>query len=185
MTWSASRSLLTDFNGECKVSDIKFKSGDLVYCPMATNEILTVSDKGNVAYEGIDGEISTIGVYYDGKYSSQHHNLAIFPATLEWHQKLVKVYPNLQEPMSVKDIIKHLLDEGNAGVLCWVSDHVKFPNSDKNSSFAHSVTVITGIDADEYFMSYDSHAWKYATPIMKIETFDARIVGIVVDKTGN
>ena len=158
------------------MSDIKFKPGDLVYCPMATNEILTVSDKLNVAYEGIDGEISTIGVYYDGKYSSQHHNLAIFPATLEWHQKLVKVYPNLQEPMSVKDIIKHLLDEGNAGVLCWVSGHDEFPNSD------NSVTVIIGIDVDEYFMSYDSHVWKYATPIMKIETFDARIV---VDKTGN
>lgn len=171
MTWSASR----DIQGECKVSDIKFKPGDLVYCPMAVNEILTVSDKLNVAYEGIDGEISTIGVYYDGKYSRKHHNLAIFPATLEWHQKLVKVWPNLEEPMSVKDIIKHLLDEGNAGVLCWVSDHDEFPNSD------NSVTVIIGV-VDEYFMSYDSHVWEYATPIMKIETFDARIV---VDKTGN
>ena len=157
---------------------IKFKSGDLVWCPMATNEILTVSDKLNVAYEGIDGEISTIGVYHDGKYSSQHHNLAIFPATLEWYQKLVKVYPNLQKPMPVKDIINHLLDEGNVGVFCWVSDHNEFPNSDD------SVTVITRIDDDEYpFMSYQSHVWKYATPIVKIETFDARIV--VDHKTGN
>ena len=158
------------------MSDIKFKDGDLVYCPMATNEILTVSDKRNVAYEGTDGEISTIGVYYDGKYSSQHHNLAIFPATQEWYEKLVNVYPNLEEPMPAKDIIKHLLDEGNAGVLCWVSDQDEFPNSD------NSFTIITGITVDEYFISHDSHVWGHATPIMKIETFDARIV---VAKTGN
>jgi hypothetical protein len=168
--------LQVTFNGECKVSDIKFKDGDLVYCPMATNEILTVSDKRNVAYEGTDGEISTIGVYYDGKYSRQHHNLAIFPATQEWYEKLVHVYPNLEEPMQVKDIIKHLLDEGNAGVLCWVSDQDEFPNSD------NSVAVITRITIDEYFISHDSHVWGHATPIMKIETFDARIT---VAKTGN
>ena len=162
------------------MSDIKFKftAGDLVYCPMATNEILTVSDKRNVAYKGTDGDISTIGVYYDGKYFKQHHNLGIFPATQEWHEKLVHVYPNLEAPMPAKDIIKHLLDEGNAGVLCWVSDQNEFPNSD-NSNI---VTVITGITVDGYFISYDSDVWRHATPIMKIETLDARIV---VAKTGN
>ena len=143
---------------------------------MATNEILTVSDKCNVAYLGTDGEISTIGVYYDGKYFKQHHNLGIFPATQEWYEKLVHVYPNLEEPMPVKDIIKHLLDEGNAGVLCWVSDQDEFPNSD--NSFA----IITGITVDEYFVSHDSNVWGHATPIMKIETLDARIA---VAKTGN
>ena len=158
------------------MSDIKFKDGDLVYCPMATNEILTVSDKRNVAYEGTDGEISTIGVYYDGKYSSQHHNLAIFPATQEWYEKLVRVYPNLEAPPPPKkssmDVIKAMLDDGYYRIPCYVSVINEEPNDEM------CIDLLFDID-DSGSSSTPCRCvggkWKYARP------FDVKTGRVIVD----
>ena len=97
------------------MSDFNFKQGDLVYCPMATNEVLKVTPSLNIRYKDTTGYIMSIGVYGDGKWTDTHHNPAIFPATQEWYDKLIHIYPNLEKPpvkKTPREIIQALLDDG-------------------------------------------------------------------------
>lgn len=106
------------------MSEFNFKKGDWVYCPMTTNKVMQVSSRLNIQYQGIDGTNNTIGVYRGGKWSKQHHNPVIFPATQEWYEKLVPIYPDLEPPPKRKDpkqVIQAMLDDGwkNVPVIYW------------------------------------------------------------------
>lgn len=155
------------------MSDFNFKAGDLVYCPMATNEVLKVAPSLNIRYKDATGYIMTIGVYDNGKWTDTHHNPAIFPATQEWYDKLVHVYPNLEKPLvkkTPKDIIQAMLDDGKAGVVCYVSDDNPQPPKGINK------VLITAIKNDTKYMfrSYDN-CFRYAVP------FDLDTGKIIVD----
>lgn len=159
------------------MSDFNIKAGDFVYCPMATNEVLRVTPSSRVKYETTDGYISQIDVPEDGKWIDAHHNPAIFPATEEWYERLSHVYPNLEKPpikKSSKEIIQALLDDGNEGVLCWVSDNSIEPTSD---NFAGVI-----VKAGEFYVDYDKNIWAHAIPITPIKSLNQTIIDYVDGK---
>lgn len=155
------------------MNDFNFKVGDLVYCPMATNEVLKVTPSLNIRYKDTTGYICRISVYDNGKWTDTHHNPAIFPATQEWYDKLVRAYPNLEKPpkrKTPKEIIQAMLDDGKAGVVCYVSDKDSQPLRSINKEL---ITVIDN-NAEHMFCSY-SNCFRYAAP------FDLDTGKIIVD----
>ena len=85
------------------MSDFKLKDGDKVYIPSACRTVQTV-----VAVAGTN--LVKVGGYtiYDTGYGfcatvPPAGELA-FPATQEWYDKLVTVYPNLEKPPARKDL---------------------------------------------------------------------------------
>lgn len=111
------------------MSEFNFKAGDKVYYPSATNKVLTVSSDMRVWYLGIDAgsanDLTNTNFRPNGRLYTQHHNPAIFPATQEWYDKLVHVYPDLEKPpvkKDPKDIIQAMLDNGWRCVPCILGD---------------------------------------------------------------
>lgn len=156
------------------MSKFNFKEGDKVYCPTVTNKIVVVNSKLNIQYIGSTGDKNAIVVYRNGKWSDHHHNPIVFPATQEWYDRLSHVYPNLEKPpikKSSKEVIQALLDDGNAGVVCWVSDSTVEPTSDNYSA------IITGID--NAYTEHNTISWIYATPIMPIKSLNQIITDYV------
>lgn len=86
------------------MTDFKFKEGDRVYFPAATNKVLQMSSDFIVSYLDTDGDNHNVGIKSGGKFYSYHHNPAFFPATQEWYDKLVTVYPHLEKPPARKDL---------------------------------------------------------------------------------
>lgn len=95
------------------MSDFNFKVGDKVYYPPYSNKVLTVEDNNN--FQGIP--LAAHFSYYDcskdkkafshdglvtfsrnGRGNKFMKNPIIFPATQEWYDKLVQIYPNLEPP---------------------------------------------------------------------------------------
>lgn len=110
---------MSDFN-------FNFKEGDKVYFPTASNKI--------VKLEECEIEGFPLAIYCDegsdsfttkGKIFENNSNPSIFPATQEWYDKLVHVFPNLEKPHTKKtprEIIQAMLDDGCDCVPCFVSD---------------------------------------------------------------
>lgn len=121
------------------MSKVKFKIGDLVYCPSISSEILTIkvlptdvmvfdithsisrNDCGFVSYLN-NGAI----VRLDNGCCMKTHCQKIVHATQENYELLSKLYPNVAfEPPSKrkesKDIIKAMLESGYHGVLCQIA----------------------------------------------------------------
>lgn len=154
------------------MSEFNFKAGDKVYYPIATNEVLTISSDMRVWYLGIDAENTNAIFRPNGRLYKQHHNPAIFPATQEWYDKLVHVYPDLEKPpvkKSSKEIIQAMLDDGWSGVPCYVSD---FCSDDKTKK-----DIIVQFDRieDYVYRTTRGYGWQYATP------FDPRTDKTIID----
>ena len=122
------------------MTEFNLKHGDLVYYPVASNSPIRVDEY----------DTYTIGRAYpinmpqhekgehsftrDGKTYTCDKNPTIFPATQEWYEKLVHVYPNLEAPPPAKksstEIIKAMLDDGYHRIPCYVSVINEEPNDD-------------------------------------------------------
>lgn len=108
------------------MSDFDFNIGDKVYYPDISNEILILEKTTNPSHpfkvtleHGVTRSFTTDGrrLYFNEKPS-------IFPATQEWYDKLVHVYPDLEKPpikKDPKDIIQAMLEGGYHGVLCQIA----------------------------------------------------------------
>ena len=142
---------------------INFKVGDKVYFPTGTNEVLEVSSDLTVSYLAADGSTHHVGIKKYNKFYNFHRNPSFFLATQGWYDKLVHVYPDLEEPPTEKtarEVIQEMLDDGWLGVSCWVSDDDKNPNINNNTD------VILDIrEGSDYIFKTDSVSWKYARPL--------------------
>ena len=144
------------------MADFNFKVGDKVYYPAVTNKILQVDSALRISYIGTDEFVTCSGLNSDGKFHSYHQNPSYFPATLEWYEKLVHAYPNLEKPpvkKSSKEVIQAMLDDGWLGVPCWVRDN------DLNLSRGSPIEVILEIrEVIDYIFKTYAVSWRYATP---------------------
>lgn len=109
------------------MSRFDFKVGDKVYFPKMNNGVLTLAKRTNSEYplkvilEG--GAVRSFTT--DGKHFCHDANPTIFPATQEWYDKLVHIYPDLEKPpikKNPKEVIRAMLESGWAYVPCWVND---------------------------------------------------------------
>lgn len=178
------------------MNDVKFKVGDLVYCPNLTAGIVTL--RHTLAYQESRKKLDSIPFYvFEFSYlpfgcanggflyyvnengcHDTHQKPIIFHATQENYELLSQLYPNVtfEPPTNQKEpreIIKALLDDGNSGVLCWVSNYYHEPSY--NNSKAQIVTVVND---DDFYCSGCSFV-KYATPIIPIKTFNQKIIDFV------
>lgn len=162
------------------MSEVEFKVGDKVYCPTLSNEIITIASNNTFWFKSSIGDKMWTSFTNTGKLKAIYNNQSIFPATHEWYEKLSHVYPNLEKPLTMKsskEIIQKLLDDGNAGVLCWVSDVVEMPMPNQRSS---TIALIVKIDkAFNNFVDFDGDVWNYATPITPIKSYNQTIIDYV------
>lgn len=155
------------------MTDFNFKEGDKVYYPMATNEILKVTPTFRVYYLSTEAEtdddmLNTI-LTPKGKLFRFHHNPAFFPATQEWYDKLVHVYPDLERPpvkKSSKEIIQAMLDDGWTYIPCRVDDY---------KGRYDYVGLVNLVDDTKSYPFIGNSEWKYATP------FDPRTGKGIID----
>lgn len=158
------------------MNEVEFKVGDLVYCPHFHHHLSKLyqseTSENLLAFETTNGNF--VDITRDGKiWSAQGMVNDVFPATQQWYKLLSKLYPNVnfEKPLirkSSKDIIQALLDNGNAGVLCWVSDALTEPNS---NCFVEIITEI-----GKYYIDCGENTWLYATPIMPIKSLNQTII---------
>lgn len=161
------------------MSEFTLKQDDLVYYPLRSNKIFKLansrySDTGYPLEIHLKEFSQTITT--DGKTNSFQNVPVVFPATQEWYELLSKSYPNVnfEKPpikKSSKEVIQALLDDGNVGVVCWVSDSTVEPTSDSYSA------IITGID--NAYTEHNTISWIYATPIMPIKSLNQIITDYV------
>jgi hypothetical protein len=102
-------------------------------------------------------------------------NPTIFPATQEWYEKLVHVYPNLEVPPPAKkssvEVIKAMLDDGYHRIPCYVSVINEEPNDE--------MCIDLLFDIDDSGSSSTPYRcvggrWKYARP------FDVKTGRVIV-----
>lgn len=139
------------------MSEFQFKVGDLVYCPMASNKIMQVSSDLRIRYQNILGVEINVSVYYGGKWNEMHNNPAIFPATQEWYDKLVHVYPDLKKPPKRKSPVEIIL----AMVADW--HYIPCRVSDDKGDFDY-VDLISSIVVGDKPLFVGSKEWKFAVP---------------------
>lgn len=168
------------------MNEFNFKGEDRVYYPLQGNSIFKLANietKSGRTLKIFDLNNqffytkNPITFYPNGFHHLGVGNPSIFPATQEWYERLSHVYPNLEKPpikKSSKEIIQTLLDDGNAGVLCWVSDNSIEPNSND------FIEVILGID--DYYKDYSENRWLYATPITPIKSLNQIVTDYVDGK---
>lgn len=81
-----------------------FKAGDKVYYPRGSNKILTTKENHCYDYPLIvRTEIGNITLTFGGKQFNYDPNPSVFPATQEWYEKLVQIYPDLEPPAKLKE----------------------------------------------------------------------------------
>lgn len=158
------------------MSDFNFKVGDKVYYPTVSNSVLTLIDSEAELYPvRVDYTEGYESFTTEGKLHGTHLNPSIFPATQEWYDKLVHVYPNLEKPSKRKDpkeIIQVMLDDGNEGVLCWLSD------SDREPDMTCAVGIVSKFRYEK-FVCDAGGLWLYATPIMPVKSLSQTVVDFV------
>lgn len=159
------------------MTDFNFKEGDRVYYPAATNEVLQVDSNLYVSYICAGDEGTSAKIYNGGKFYSFHRNPAFFPATQEWYDKLVHVYPDLEKPAppsveKAKQIIQKMRDDGWRYVPCCVSNSKELPTRYDNKEY---IDCIIKRDPDGYNFGGLYGNWVYATP------FDPRTGNPIAD----
>ncbi|MDO4441358.1 MAG: hypothetical protein Q4B81_04170 [Moraxella sp.] len=99
-----------------------FKTGDKVYYPKASNEILTIRERSHNKYPlFVELGYQIYSFTTDGKHMADDSNPSVFPATRGWYEKLVQIYPDLEPPLKQKEpreIIEAMLKAGYDGVPC-------------------------------------------------------------------
>lgn len=157
------------------MSRFDFKVGDKVYFPKMNNGVLTLAKRTNSEYplkvilEG--GAVRSFTT--DGKHFYHDANPTIFPATQEWYDKLVHIYPDLEAPpkrKELKEIIQAMLNDGWKNIVCYVSDSEPNPNI-HNTRFP---LVVNAIEDGEFYVR-NGYKWEYATP------FDPKTGKTIVD----
>ena len=163
------------------MTDFNLKRGDLVYYPAVSNSPIRVDEfdtytMGRV-YPIINMPLHENGersFTRDGKAYICDKNPTIFPATQEWYEKLVHVYPNLEAPPAKKssEIIKAMLDDGYHRIPCYVSVINEEPNDE------NCIDLLFDID-DSGSSSAPYRCigcrWNYARP------FDVKTGRVIVD----
>ena len=164
------------------MTEFNLKHDDLVYYPVASNSPIRVDEYDTYtlgrAYP-INIPLREKGEHSftrEGKTYTCDKNPTIFPATQEWYEKLVRVYPNLETPPPPKkssmDVIKAMLDDGYYRIPCYVSVINEEPND------AMCIDLIFDID-DSGSSSTPCRCvggkWKYARP------FDVKTGRVIVD----
>ena len=104
------------------MSNFNFKAGDKVYYPKVSNKILTVQEHGHRTYNlSVARRLDCFYFTTDGKDNVVDSNPSFFPATQEWYEKLVQIYPELEPPPKRKEpreVIEMMLKAGYDGVPC-------------------------------------------------------------------
>ena len=160
------------------MTEFNLKHDDLVYYPVASNSPIRVDEfvthTNGRAYPIIIpmSENGKRSFTRDGKMYTCDNNPTIFPATQEWYEKLVLVYPNLEAPKkSSMDVIKAMLDDGYHRIPCYVSIVNEEPNNE--------LCIDLLFDIDDSCSSIPCHCvggkWKYARP------FDVKTGRVIVD----
>lgn len=141
------------------MSNFNFKEGDKVYYPDISNEILILEKTTNPSHpfkvtleHGVTRSFTTDGrrLYFNEKPS-------IFPATQEWYDKLVHVYPDLEKPPKRKepiDIILAMINDWHY-IPCRVGDHKD------EIDYTDLINAIAYSDTPSFIGSSE---WKYAEP---------------------
>lgn len=122
------------------MTNFNLKRGDLVYYPESSNSPIRVDEFSTYAigrHYPINIPLHEKGEHSftrDGKMYTSDKNPTIFPATQEWYEKLVRVYPNLEVPPPAKkssvEVIKAMLDDGYHRIPCYVSVVNEEPNDE-------------------------------------------------------
>lgn len=166
------------------MSEFRLKAGDPVYYPRVSNEILsTIGYEDNKGIDHaypirLEREKCLIESFTtDGKVYSFDANPVVFPATQEWYEKLVHLYPDLERPpvkKSSAEILQAMLDDGYFRIPCYVSDIDSEPRNDL------SVVLLIGINTEGLFPyqcvgSQHGSMWRFAHP------FDVKTGKVIVD----
>lgn len=102
------------------MSEVKFKVGDLVYCPEVSHKILKID---TIEYDCIYFEVGEFGLKIFTNDDFLIWENWIFHATQENYELLSKIYPNVTfEPppkrKEPKEIIKAMFDDGWKHIPC-------------------------------------------------------------------
>lgn len=139
------------------MSDFDFNIGDKVYYPDISNEILILEKTTNPSHpfkvtleHGVTRSFTTDGrrLYFNEKPS-------IFPATQEWYDKLVHVYPDLEKPPKRKSPVEI--------ILAMVADWHYIPCRVSDDDFDY-VDLISSIVVGDKPLFVGSKEWKFAVP---------------------
>lgn len=161
------------------MSEVKFKNGDLVYCPSETPEVCKIE------FVGVDKLILNIKtsckLYADGTNAVDMP--VILPATQQNYELLSQLYPNVEfEPppkrKDPKEVIKAMLASGAILIPCLVVDYDDNRILDYKKATRHCPSVlIYGISENGRFLSTNPHcsSYKYAVP------FDIETGKVIID----
>ena len=160
------------------MTEFNLKHGDVVYYPVVSNSPIRVDEYDSYvitqAYYIPSHEKGEHSFTRDGKTYSGDKNPTIFPATQEWYEKLVHVYPNLEAPPAKKssmEIIKAMLDDGHYRIPCYVSVINEEPNDENCIDLLFDIDD-SGSSSTPY---RGISRWNYARP------FDVKTGRVIVD----
>lgn len=159
--------------------NFNFSVGARVYYPEVSNKVLTLKESLSPEYPletnwtDLSGDLNGDSFTENGRRSIFSLNPCIFPATQEWYERLVVIYPNLEKPpkrKGSKEIIQAMLDDGWDCVPCYVHDENKTPNKNNRREI-----ISEARNYSNYPFVTDTVAWKYAIP------FDPKTGKTIVD----
>ena len=148
--------------------NFNFSVGARVYYPEVSNKVLTLKESLSPEYPletnwtDLSGDLNGDSFTENGRRSIFSLNPCIFPATQEWYERLVVIYPDLEPPPKRKeprDIIQAMLDSGYNEVLAYVSDEPIEQILQK-----HKIALIYYIDSDGRFVASGDFEYDYAVP---------------------
>lgn len=171
------------------MSEVKFKVGDLVYCPSISPDVLEVlpvddwqmKKKTPIRLPAINDDVvlflTELGVDIHSKMP------VIVHATQENYELLSKLYPNVTfEPppkrKEPKEVIEAMLESGAILIPCLVVDYDDNRILDYKKATRHNSSVlIYGISENGRFLSTNPHcsSYKYAVP------FDIETGKVIID----
>lgn len=151
-------------------NNVKFKAGDLVYCPVLGNEVFEVesmlvqgSEKSNtLRVNGVVGffEFNTEGI----DVGSHLGYRLVFPANEENRKRLSELHNTGFKSYGPADVIKSMLSDGHKYVVCYVGNYYeKVKDLIRKAEFDLVASVETTGIIDNFYTPTTN--WDRAIPI--------------------
>lgn len=143
------------------MSEVKFKNGDLVYCPAESEKVCKITSwNGTSSLSVLNNLITEAGMLCSDNNYHFKTPFVVY-ANQENHELLSKLYPNVsfEPPPKQKEpweVIDAMLNAGHKYVLCEV-------RRSKDGQDSHKIDAIVGFY--RFFVRASDYLWDEATPI--------------------